>query len=141
MRARPSDDWLFLDDDDVEHLLPFGTVRETRAGETLFAAGDSTPSFFVVLVGTVDLLSAGPEGAEVITTHVARQFLGEFNLLLELRPVVSAVVRDPGSVLEIDQPAFNNIMRTMPDIADLVFLQFDARRRYSKLSQTVTSAI
>jgi hypothetical protein len=29
----------------------------------------------------------------------------------------------------------------MPDIADLVFLQFDARRRYSKLSQTVTSAI
>ena len=138
---RPSDDWLFLDDEVIERLLLFGTVRETRAGETLFAAGDTSPSFFVVLDGTVDLLSAGPEGAEVITTHVARQFLGEFNLLLELRPVVSALVRDPGSVLEIDQPAFNDIMRTMPDIADMAFLQFDARRRYSKLSPTVTSAI
>lgn len=142
MPARPSTDWITLDDDDIARLLPFGTVSDTTAGQTLFTAGDASPSFHVVLEGAVDLLSGGADGTpQVVTTHTAKQFLGEFNLLLELRPVVSAVVVHPGSVLVIERAGFDEFMRTLPDIADQVFAQFEARRKYSRQSETISAAI
>jgi thioredoxin reductase (NADPH) len=124
-------DYVVLGAEDIERLIPFGCVSETRAAQPLFEAGDESTSFFVVLGGTVDILSANPSGPKLITTHVAGQFLGELNLLIGQRPFVSAVVAEPGSVLAIDLTVFRDIMRTMPDLADIVFKEFVARRTHT----------
>ena len=127
---RATTEYVVLSAEDIERLLPFGTVRETQAREPLFEAGDDAPSFIVVLGGTVDILSADPGGSALITTHVAGQFLGELNLLIGQRPFVSAIVAEPGAVLVIDLPVFNEIMRTMPDLADIVFHECVTRRTH-----------
>lgn len=124
-------DYVVLCAEDIERLIPFGCVRETRAAQPLFEAGDESTAFFVVLGGTVDILSANPSGPKLITTHVAGQFLGELNLLIGQRPFVSAVVAEPGSVLAIDLTVFRDIMRTMPDLSDIVFKEFVARRTHT----------
>lgn len=130
MPERATTDYAVLSAVEIERLRPFGSVRDTRTGEPLFGAGDKDPSFFVVLSGTVDIQSAGPSGPTLITTHVAGQFLGELNLLIGQRPFVSAIVAEPGSVLAINLPVFREIMRTMPDLADIVFREFVARRTH-----------
>lgn len=127
---RATTDYVTLGAEDIERLMPFGAVRDTRAGEPLFEAGDEAPPFYVVLDGTVEILSADPSGPSLITTHVAGQFLGELNLLIGQRPFVSAIVAEPGSVLTIDLPVFGEVMRTMPDLADIVFREFVARRSH-----------
>lgn len=126
-----SHEYVTLRTEQIEQLLTIGEVRATAAGEELFSAGVETSTFFVVLEGTVDILAAGTDEPELITTHVAGQFLGELNLLIGQRPFVSAVVATPGRVLAIDLDVFTRFMRATPDIGDTVFHEFVARRDHT----------
>ena len=38
----------------LERIAPFGERRATHAGEVLFRPGDPTPSFYVILEGSVE---------------------------------------------------------------------------------------
>ena len=125
---RSLDNYIILNADEIAALMPLGTVHPTLVGEVIFAAGDATQSFVVVLDGKVDIVGAGLNGSSIITTHVAGQFLGELNLLVGQRPFVSAVVTEAGSVIVIPLPVFTDFLRATPELADLVFDEFMLRR-------------
>jgi thioredoxin reductase (NADPH) len=117
-----------LDAAALAELAPFGEERVVELGDVLFRAGDETYSFFVVLEGTVDIIRPDREGETLITTHLPGRFLGELNMLTGQRLYLTARVSQRGRVLAIPADEFRRLMSSKPDLADLIFSAFVARR-------------
>ena len=109
-------------------LAAFGEDQAVDAGQVLYRAGDASYDFYVVLDGRAEIVRAGTEGDTVIASYGAAGFLGELNLLTGQRPYLTARVTEPGRVLRIRRDDFRRLMSEKPDIADLIFNAFSARR-------------
>jgi thioredoxin reductase (NADPH) len=120
--------WPQLDANELAELATFGETREVHAGDVLYRAGDRSYDFFVVLEGEISIVRTGEQGDAVVATHGPGRFLGELSLLTGQRPYLTARVTRPGRVVEIAQPEFRRLMDQRPDLADLIFRAFLARR-------------
>ena len=83
----------------LERIAPFGEQRATHAGEVLFEPGDPTPSFYVILEGSVEVSRPTGEIREMVTVHHAGEFSGEMSLLSSQRSLVRGQVLEGGTVL------------------------------------------
>jgi len=114
----------------LTRLSDFGNAHEVGPGESLFDEGQRYYGLIVVLEGTAEIVYVDhPSGAEtVVVTHGPGRFLGELSLLTGQRAVVLGRMVTDGRVLRIDQDDFRRLLTSDPEIADLVFAAFVARR-------------
>ncbi|HYN98193.1 MAG TPA: FAD-dependent oxidoreductase [Actinomycetota bacterium] len=124
-----------LNDSDLAELAPFGEQRSVAAGQVLYRADDPSSDFFVVLEGEVEMLRQDMEGDVVVIVHGPGRFLGELNLLTGQRPYLTAQVRTAGRILVIPPAGFQSLMRSKPDIADLIFNALTARREFLRTGE------
>lgn len=119
-----------LTSDQLDRLSDFGDVHEVGAGEPLFLEGQRYYGLVVVLDGSAEIVYVDhPGGAEtVVVTHGPGRFLGELSLLTGQRAVVHGRMASDGRVLRLDQDAFRRLLASDPEIADIVFAAFVARR-------------
>ena len=117
-----------LDDSALTELAPFGQERSVSAGDVLFRAGDPSYDFFVVLEGKAEIVRPDIDGEAIIATYGAGGFLGELSLLTGQRPWLTARIAEPGRVLRIPLDDFRRLMGSKPDLADIFFNAFAARR-------------
>jgi thioredoxin reductase (NADPH) len=117
-----------LDPSSLTELAAFGDEQRVDAGDILYQAGDDSYDFFVVLEGRAEVIRRDLESEDIIASFGPAGFLGELNLLTGQRPYLSARVTEPGRVLRIPVADFRRIMSEKPDIADLIFNAFSARR-------------
>src|SRR5436190_14807640 len=88
-----------LSTDAIAALEDYGDRRRTAEGEVLFADGDKTYDFFVLLSGRVAIIqSAGTPKERVIGVHGEGRFLGELNLLSGEAVYLTARVIEAGEV-------------------------------------------
>jgi len=112
----------------LAELAAFGEELAVSAGEFLWRTGDVSYDFYVVLGGRVEILRQDMDTESVIATYSGGGFLGELSLLTGQRPYLSARVVESGRVLRIRRDDFRRLMSAKPDIADLIFNAFSARR-------------
>jgi thioredoxin reductase (NADPH) len=117
-----------LDAGALADLAPFGEERATEVGDVLFSAGDESSHFVVVLEGSVDIIRPDRKGDTLLTTHTAGRFLGELSMLTGQRLLLTARVSRRGRVLTIPVDSFRQVMSSKPDLADIIFPAFVARR-------------
>lgn len=90
----------------------------------LYAEGDRSHDFFVIVSGVVQVLEHG----EVVRTHGPGRFLGELGLLEGQPSFVTAVVAQPGEVVQLTANQLNELVHTDPVIGDLVLRAYLVRR-------------
>ena len=117
-----------LDASALAELAPFGEEVTVDAGDVLFRAGDTSYDFFVVLGGKAEIVRTDIDSETIIASYGAGGFLGELSLLTGERPYLTARIAEPGRVLRIRVDDFRRLMSTKPDLADLIFNAFAARR-------------
>ena len=117
-----------LREGDLAELAPFGREQAVAAGDILFRAGDETYDFMVVLDGEVEILRPDNDIDVTIAVHGPGRFLGELNLVTGQRPYLTARVTRPGRILIVDPETFHRVMASKPEIADVIFGAFVARR-------------
>ena len=117
----------------------FGTERPVEAGEVLYRAGDDRPPFVVMLEGEAEVVRAYDGGDSVVTTRGAGGFLGELNLLTGQRALLTARVTQAGRVLVIEPDAFRQLMGTKPELSDIIFRAFLARRELLRAGDAATA--
>ena len=118
-----------LSDKQIAALAAHGTRRETRAGEALFREGDERYDFFVVLAGTVAILSdQGTDAEQLIAVHGPGRFLGELSLLTGQPAFFTAVVQEPGEVLQVPVEHLRRVVAQDPALGDLVLRAYLLRR-------------
>ncbi|SES44363.1 FAD-dependent oxidoreductase [Lentzea albida] len=113
-----------LDDDQIDQFARYGTRRPVPEDEVLYAAGDRNHDFFVIVSGVVQVLEHG----EVVRTHGPGRFLGELGLLEGQPSFVTAVVAEPGEVVQLSADQLNELVRNDPVLGDLVLRAYLVRR-------------
>jgi thioredoxin reductase (NADPH) len=109
----------------LEHA---GRRRETVCDEVLIREGDVDYDFFVVLAGSVATLDeSGPEPEE-IAVHGPGRFLGELSLLTGQAAPFTAVVREPGTVLQVPADRLRDLATRDTALSDLILRAFMLRR-------------
>ncbi|MEA2496047.1 MAG: thioredoxin reductase [Thermoleophilaceae bacterium] len=118
-----------LGDDALEALEAYAEHRAVSVGEILFADGDSSYDFFVVLSGKVAVVqNADCDDEKIIGVHGDRRFLGELNMLTGEAVYLTARVVEAGEVLQVPREKLREFIDREPSVADLVMRAYLARR-------------
>ncbi|MGD0380183.1 MAG: FAD-dependent oxidoreductase [Acidimicrobiales bacterium] len=112
----------------LAELAEFGDEQVVEAGDVLYRAGDASYDFFVVLEGQVEIVRQDTEREDIIASFSAGGFMGELSLLTGQRPYLTGRVVESGRLLRIGGDEFRRLMSAKPDLADLIFNAFSARR-------------
>ena len=118
-----------LSDDAIAALTEHGSRRPVAVGEVLFADGDKTYDFFVVLSGKVAVIqSAGCEDEKTIGVHGEGRFLGELNLLTGEAVYLTARVVEAGEVLQMPRRNLREFIEDEPNLAEVIMRAYLTRR-------------
>lgn len=86
------------------------TVKEIKAGTTIFHEGDTGDGLYVVVAGTIDLIRA----KQVISELKDHGFFGELALINDASRLASAVAKTDCTLLFLNKKAFKHVLETMP---------------------------
>ena len=117
-----------LDEERRARLRAVGRVRAVESGEILFREGDPSYDFFVVESGAVTIVQGYGHENRVVAVHGPHRFLGELNLLTGSPPYLTAVVRDPGEVIQVPTSRLIALAAENEDISNLILRAYLARR-------------
>jgi len=117
-----------LDEDQRARLRMVGDVRKVSRGEILFRDGDESYDFFLVESGAVTIVQGYGCEDRVIAVHGADRFLGELSLLTGSTAFVTAVVRDPGEVVQVPVGRLRTFLRQDKELANIILQAYLARR-------------
>jgi thioredoxin reductase (NADPH) len=112
----------------IEALSAHGQWRETQAGEVLYREGDHTCDFFVIGEGKVAIVEGYGADEHVISVHGPRRFLGELSLLTGQALFVTAVVYEPGELLQVPVARLRQLVAQDPGLGDLILRAYVIRR-------------
>jgi thioredoxin reductase (NADPH) len=117
-----------LDDEQMARLRMVGDLVTVEAGDILFQEGDRSYDFFAVESGAVTIVRGYGSENRVIAVHEGGRFLGELNLLTGGSAYLTAVVRDPGVLIQVPVRRFKRFLRNEQDLSNLIFAAYMARR-------------
>jgi thioredoxin reductase (NADPH) len=117
-----------LDADQRRRLEALGIRRAVRAGDVLFAAGNVPRYFFIVESGMVMIVQGAGRENRVVAVHGHHRFLGELATLMGHRHLLSAVVRDPGEVIQVPVEKLRNVVAEDKALSDVLLRAFILRR-------------
>jgi thioredoxin reductase (NADPH) len=117
-----------LTDEQIRTLAEGAERRPTQRGEVLYAQGERTSEFFVVLSGMVAVVEGTGDEEKVVRVHGPRRFLGELGLLEDQPAFVGVVVAEPGEVLAVPVDALRRLVLGDPVLGDLILRAYLVRR-------------
>lgn len=99
-------------------LLAFTSDRVFyEPGEELFSQGDSSDAAFVILCGTVDLLTSSSGGEVAVGEANCNSIIGEMCLLSDCSQATTARARTQVDALRINRDAFFKVIADNPRIS------------------------
>ena len=101
-------------EDDARRLIAFSAeTRILRASDILFRRGDRSDCGYVLTTGVIalDALDNGTAATQISTPFT---LIGELALISETERPVTAVARQPSTVLKIPRTLFHRVLRDYP---------------------------
>jgi CRP-like cAMP-binding protein len=99
-------------------LLAFSAETQIlRAGDVLFRRGDLADAGFIVLSGSI-ALTAKDDGSTAEWIAGPQTLLGDLAMIAETKRQVTAVAREPSTVLKISRLLFHRILQEFPQSAE-----------------------
>ena len=112
----------------IETLSKYAKRRHFHHNDTLFQAGVSPATFFVVLSGAIEILDHSGDEPRTIVVHEPGEFTGDIDILTRRVTVVSAVARGETDVLEVAPADIRRLIAEDPAMGDVILQAFIARR-------------
>ncbi len=122
-----------LGDAELSALKRRGHLRAVRAGDILFAEGDSNFCFYVLVEGAIAIVEHSSCEERLVRMHLPGEFTGDVDMLTGRRALVTARVEQDGQVIEMST---GELRRTVDEIAELgeMFVKAFLMRRSLLLS-------
>jgi thioredoxin reductase (NADPH) len=117
-----------LNDEQRARLRAVGEVRAVRPGEVLFRDGEAGYDFFVVESGAVAIVQGYGQENRVVAVQGQHRFLGELNLLTGSPAYLTAVVRDPGEVIQMPAARLVELVSEDEELSNLILRAYLSRR-------------
>ncbi len=118
-------------------LLAFTSIEPVayEAGQLLFREGDAPDSAYVVVEGSVEILTKTPRGEAVFATIGKDGIVGETSLLSTMKRRVTARAAEPLRVLRISKDLFERLLAECPDVG--VKILRTMAMQYDRLFETM----
>lgn len=117
-----------LSEQDLAALAARGRPRSVRAGEVLYAAGQTGFSFYVVRDGELEATDGQGQDARPVSRVQPGQFTGEVNMLAGRASLITVrAVRD-SSLVELDPDELRRAVDDIPELGDMIIQAFLRRR-------------
>ncbi|RFB78511.1 cyclic nucleotide-binding domain-containing protein [Methylovirgula sp. 4M-Z18] len=98
-------------------LIAFAAeARILRAGDVLFRRGDRADGGYVVISGAL-ALEVDDTGGPAPHIAQAGELVGELALLTPIERPVTALAREPTTVLRVPRPLFHRVLKEYPEAA------------------------
>jgi thioredoxin reductase (NADPH) len=118
-----------LSAEQIQILSGYGSPRPTSRGELLIVEGHPDEAFTVVLSGRVAIVKAfGTPEQQIVRVHGPGRFLGELGLLTGQVAFSTAIVLDPGEVLEVPTDRLRECLQREPAFGDEILRAYLTRR-------------
>ena len=119
--------WPELDETFRQIVREHGEPKHFEAGELLFDVRRDGYDLFYVESGSVEIIDRADDHAVVQID--AGNFLGELGMLMGQKTFLAARARESTQVTVVPQARLRELVRTIPEIGDVVVPAFAARRR------------
>jgi CRP-like cAMP-binding protein len=106
-----------LDEEDLIKISKGISFKDYKKGELIFRTGDKADRLYIVCSGRMKIYSYTVDGREqILYIYSAGDFVGGFNLLKEDEYRYNAVALEDTTISTLTKSAFDEIIRTYPDI-------------------------
>jgi thioredoxin reductase (NADPH) len=112
----------------INRLRPLSKVREVKAGDILFEAGDSDIPFFVLLSGSMEIVQPDLHGERLIVKHEAGQFSGEMTMISGRHALARGRVTSSGEFLEMTSDNLRALVARDAELSEIFMRAFILRR-------------
>lgn len=113
----------------ASRVAAFGHEERLDAGHVVFARGERSVDFFLVLEGAIEIYELTPDGVpHVFTIHGERQFTGELDLFNDRQILVSGRAAASTRVVRVPRSSFRRLIAAEPDIGEIIMRAFILRR-------------
>jgi thioredoxin reductase (NADPH) len=119
-----------LDNEQIQRLMPFGRQLDVAAGEVFLEQGDAQHGVFVVLKGSIEIISVTAGSESALRVLDRGKFTGEVNMLSGRRTLVRGRAREASTLFEIDRGNLRHIMQTDVTLGEIFLNAFVLRRVY-----------
>src|SRR5216684_1209597 len=116
-----------LSEAQMNRIAAHGRRRQTTKGEVLTDVGDIAP-FFVVVRGTLEVLSPAAGVEKIIVTHGTGEFTGETNMITGRRSLARLRVTEDGEVVQLDGSGLLALIQTDAELSAILMRAFILRR-------------
>jgi thioredoxin reductase (NADPH) len=112
----------------LDALTARGHPRAVRAGEVLYAAGDTSFCFYVVLEGSIEIVDGSGDESRTVRTVEPGQFTGEISMLSNRASLVTARIAADGRLLEFSAAELRRVVDELPELGETIIKAFLTRR-------------
>jgi len=103
-------------------------LRRVEPGEVLFAPGDTSVPFFVLLSGAMEIVQPDLSGEYPIAKHGPGHFTGEMTMISGQRCLVLGRVTEPGEFLELSGEGLRSLIGRDAELSEIFMRAFILRR-------------
>ncbi|PYM11530.1 MAG: pyridine nucleotide-disulfide oxidoreductase [Candidatus Rokuibacteriota bacterium] len=119
-----------LDAAQIARLAAFGEKRHAQSGEVLVDQGDASHGVFVVLDGSLEIVSVSSRDDVAVRVLGPGMFTGEVTQLSGRRSLVRIRAREATTVLEIGRTNLRRIVQIDAALGEILLRAFMLRRVY-----------
>lgn len=116
-----------LSEADLQQLIDQGQKREFTDGEVLFAQGDPTYPFYIVLTGEVRVFKAVAGERQLLTVHGPGEFTGDLTMIAGSPALATAEAVGNCCVLEFSPDRFRYIIANCSQSAAVILTAMAGR--------------
>ena len=117
-----------------------GKVRRVEPGEVLFAPGDTSVPFFVLLSGAMEIVQPDLSGEYPVAKHDPGEFTGEMTMISGQRCLVLGRVTQSGEFLELTGDGLRSLIARDAELSE-IFMRAFILRRLELIRQSRNSVI
>ncbi len=119
--------WPDLDDRFRQAIREHGSEKTFDEGDLLFDVGNEGYDLFYLESGSIDIIDRS-DGHTVVRVD-AGHFLGELGMLMGQRAFLAGRARERTRAIVVPQQRLRELVRTIPEVGDVIVPAFAARRR------------
>lgn len=112
----------------IGRIRSLGTTRRVSRGDILFAPGDTTMPFFVLLSGAMEIVQPDIIGERPVAKHGAGEFTGEMTMISGQRSLVLGRITEAGEVLELSGEGLRSLIARDAELSEIFMRAFILRR-------------
>lgn len=113
---------------ELKTVIGIAHVRDYSSEEKIFSEGTVGLCFYVIVKGSVDIVSGLPaaEGAKpnVLKTYTEGGYFSETHLFAESNHTVSCIAKDLTKLIIFTKPDFEDLIKIKPKIGNRLLLNF-----------------